>query len=95
MAVFAVEYTYTDDDTGRDRHRADHRTYLRSQPSLVLAGPFGDDPAGALLLFSADDEAEVARILDADPFEIHGLIAQRRVRHYVPVTGALAEHFSN
>ena len=58
MTIFAVTYRYTDDVTTRDDIRTQHRDYLRGladQGRLLVSGPYGpDDPAGALLLFSAE-----------------------------------------
>lgn len=94
MAVFSVTYTYTDDDLARDAHRGDHRAYLADQPGLLVSGPFADHPAGALLIFRAEDEQEVATILDADPFAVEGLVAERVIREFNPVLGPLAAGFT-
>lgn len=94
MAVFSVTYTYTDDDLARDAHRAEHRAYLAEQPGLLVSGPFNDYPAGALLLFSAQDEDEVSAILDGDPFGLQGLVAERVIREFAPVLGPLADNFA-
>jgi uncharacterized protein len=71
MTIFAVTYKYSDDVATRDALRTEHRDYLRGladQGLLLVSGPFGpDDPAGALLLFRADDKAHVDALVDKDP----------------------------
>ncbi|MDE9364846.1 YciI family protein [Luteipulveratus sp. YIM 133132] len=93
MATFAVQYTYTDDDAGRDKHREEHRAYLTKQDGVLLSGPFLDFPAGALIVVRADDEDAATALLDADPFHREGLIAERLVREYQPVLGSQSTGF--
>lgn len=93
MAIFTVEYTYTDDDQGRDKHRDEHRAYLGGQESVLLSGPFLDFPAGALIIVSGEDEDSVTAMMDGDPFQREGLIAERRIREYNPVLGSQAAGF--
>ena len=88
MAIFSVEYRYTDNTAGRDAHRAEHREYLGSQAGILLSGPLAE-PDGALIIVSAESADAVAQMLDADPFAREGLIAQRVVRPYKPVLGSL------
>lgn len=55
------------------------------------AGPgsgIGDGP-GALLVFSAGSKAEVAALLDDEPFARQGLIARREIRRWNIFFGAL------
>jgi uncharacterized protein YciI len=91
MPVFAVEYTYTADTGRRDEVRPTHRAFLRElQESGVLlaSGPFAEgDPDGALLVVRADDAVAAARVFDADPFAVAGLVADRRVRGWTQVFG--------
>lgn len=95
MAVFCVEYRYTDDAAGRDTHRAAHRDYLDTQPGLLLAGPYVDEPAGALIIVRADSRAEVEKVMDADPFQLEGFVAERTVRSFNPVLGPKAAGFAD
>lgn len=90
MAIFAVEYLYTDDAAGRDTHRAEHREFLGAQTNVLLSGPT-TNPDGALIVLAADSTEAVEQLLDADPFKREGLIAQRTVRGYNPVIGALSQ----
>jgi uncharacterized protein YciI len=55
-----------------DRHRA----YLRDllvQGKMIASGPFVPREGGALLL-RVEDEAEIERILEKDPFQIERLV---------------------
>jgi uncharacterized protein YciI len=43
-----------------------------------MAGPWADD-SGALLIFNVEDEQEVARLMDADPYyRAQGVTITRR-----------------
>ncbi|MBX9244071.1 hypothetical protein ICW40_04515 [Actinotalea ferrariae] len=97
MTVFAVQYTYDDRAEERDRVRRSHRAYLaelHSAGTLLMSGPYSGathgvaaEPDGALLLVRAADTAEVERLLDADPFALSGLVAERSIRGWTPVFG--------
>lgn len=82
MPTFAVTYTYTDDDAGRDEHRPAHREYLVAQEELRVGSAYADDPAGALLIFTATDLATVRDIVENDPFYLAGLIASYDAREW-------------
>jgi uncharacterized protein YciI len=93
MTIFAVTYKYSDDVATRDALRTEHRDYLRGladQDLLLASGPFGpDEPAGALLLFRADDKAHVDELIDKDPFTTSGVIAEATTAEWEPVIGPL------
>ena len=93
MTIFAVTYKYSDDVATRDALRTEHRDYLRGladQGHLLVSGPFGPDgPAGALLLFRADDKAHVDALVEKDPFTPSGVIAQTDIAEWEPVIGPL------
>lgn len=93
MAIFCVEYRYTDDSADRDTHRAEHRAYLDERPELVISGPYVDAPDGALIILRADDRASVEQIMDDDPFQREGLVAERTIREFNPVLGPLTSDF--
>jgi len=97
MTVFAVEYVYAQDSTElRNEHRPVHREYLGGfvaeggNVRLLAAGP---TPAndGALLLMQAASEADLVKVLDNDPFKIHGAVAESHIQEWNPVTGLLKE----
>ncbi|UFU08126.1 YciI family protein [Ruania halotolerans] len=96
MNTFAVEYAYDITRTADiDELRPQHREFLHDlaeEGILLASGPWLDNAApGALLLISAQDDAEVRRILDRDPFHRAQLITHRTVRAWNPVIGAFAD----
>jgi uncharacterized protein YciI len=97
VPYFATVYRYTDDDAMRDAVRPTHRDYLRElseQGRLAVSGPYvGGDRGGALLVFVADSEEAALELSDHDPFVVQGLVEQRTVREWQPVSGELADHF--
>lgn len=95
MAIFCVEYRYTDDSAGRDAHRPAHRAYLDSRPGLLLSGPYTDEPAGALIILRGESLAEIEEIMAADPFQREGLVAERTIRSFNPVLGPQAAGFAD
>jgi uncharacterized protein YciI len=97
MPYFATVYRYTDDDATRDKVRPSHRDYLKElseQGRLAVSGPYvGGERGGALLVFVADDEAAALELSDNDPFMRQGLVEERTVREWQPVSGELRDHF--
>ena len=95
MSVFAVEYVYgAESAADRDEHRPAHREWLNelvSRGNVLASGPFVDN-AGALLLFVADNEAELNDLLKQDPFATAGVISAVKTTQWNPVIGVLAEH---
>lgn len=82
MPTFAV--LFTDDPTRaetRQRHMADHLAFLDRSPAIRAAGPLTEagQGAGGLWLVDAHDEAEVARLVQTDPFWPTGLRASVRI----------------
>jgi uncharacterized protein YciI len=55
--------------------------------SLLFAGPLGDPPDGALLVFRADSAAAVEDFARADPYVTEGLVTAWRVRPWNIVIG--------
>jgi uncharacterized protein YciI len=55
---------------------------------LQFAGPLGDPPDGALLVFHAETAAPVEAFARADPYVIEGLVTAWRVRPWNVVIGA-------
>jgi len=92
VTTFAVIYTYTDDDELRLRTRPAHREYLVAQPTLLVAGAWApDEPAGGLLIFRAQDRAEVQAVVDSDPYSTAGVIADVQIREWAPPLGPVAD----
>ncbi|MEO5833832.1 MAG: YciI family protein [Nakamurella sp.] len=95
MAVFAVHYTYHQDQAAqRDLYRAAHRGYLRellAEGSLLASGPYVDDEnPGALLIFQAASADVVVAQLTIDPFVANGLVTNADVREWAQTMGPWA-----
>lgn len=89
MAIYAVQYLYTEEKTVMDGLRADHRAFLRDlldKGIMLASGPLVDRDA-ALLIFRAESPDEIARLLDNDPFELAGFIGERIIEEWNPVFG--------
>jgi uncharacterized protein len=54
---------------------------------LMFAGPLGDPPDGALLVFHAESAAPVEAFAVADPYVTEGLVTAWRVRPWNVVVG--------
>ena len=94
MPVFAVHYRYADDPEALAEHRPAHRQFLRElldRGVVLAAGAYPEGPAGALLVFRADSEQDVARLLETDPYLAHGLIAGAEIRRWTQAMGPWAE----
>jgi uncharacterized protein YciI len=84
MALFAVTLTFTDDLERRLDVRPKHREYLGKllrDGKLHESGPFRDD-SGALLIYDAEDVAEVQELLSADPYTPAGIIAGASIKEW-------------
>lgn len=86
LTTHIVIYRYVNDSSGRDHHRADHRTFIRNlhaEGRLIFSGPFTDsDFPGAVLMVLGSSLEEVHQLMDNDPFHLAGLIYQREVRSF-------------
>ncbi|WP_029287421.1 YciI family protein [Cellulomonas sp. HZM] len=93
MSTYAVRYTYDERVDVRDAVRPAHRAYLAELADrglLLGSGPWADEPAGALLVLEAADEAAIDALLDDDPFQREGLVAATDVRPWSIVIGPWA-----
>ena len=66
----------------RAPHREAHLARIAewsASGALLMAGPLGDPPTGALLVFGDLPDAEIERFADGDPYLAAGLITQRRI----------------
>lgn len=95
MPIYAVEYTYSEDDDARTRYRAEHRAYLTSlgeQDVVLASGPFAaHESAGALVIVRADREEDVRQVVEDDPFRVHGVIERYRATEWEPIIGRWAQ----
>ena len=94
MTVFAVEYRYATGAADRlDEVRPAHRAWLRDRADegvLLASGPY-EGGGSALLIFRAEDRAELDALLAQDPFAEAGLIVETGVTVWNPIIGLLAE----
>jgi len=93
MAIYAVQYIYSEAPEILDGIRAEHRAFLRclvEDGILLASGPLVDRNA-ALLIFKADSPEIVAGLLDKDPFEHAGFVGERIIEQWNPILGMLAE----
>ncbi len=84
MALFAVAITFVDDEERRLKVRPTHREYLQTlldAGKLHESGPYTDD-SGALLIYDAENEAEVKEILANDPYTAGGVIGDTTIKEW-------------
>ena len=91
--TYAVEYHYvTDRDEEMAEGRPSHRAFngaLADKGLLLAAGPYVGTH-DALIVVRAEDEAGALALLENDPFNKAGFIAERVPREWNPVIGVLA-----
>ena len=91
MAHFALMYDVVDRFVERRApFREAHLALVREAHAkglLQYAGPLGDPPDGALLVFRAESAAPVEAFAAADPYVIEGLVTRWRVRPWHIVIG--------
>ncbi|MPY11816.1 YciI family protein [Arthrobacter bussei] len=94
MSIFAVEYVYNPDhEELRAEHRPAHRQWLEElvgQGRVLASGPFTDG-SGALLVFSAETEADLNQLVSEDPFALVGAISAVQTTEWNPVIGAFRD----
>jgi len=90
MPVFAVTYRYgAGTDAVRDEVRPAHRAWLAEQNAagrVLASGPKPGKPE-ALLVWSAQDEAELEGFLANDPFAAASVIDRTTIEAWDPVIG--------
>jgi len=95
MAIFALNYVYTDNAAGRDEHRLAHKQHITSlaeKDIVLMSGPLGpNETPGALIVVRADDKESALAHTDADPFRVHGLVASATATEWVPMLGRLTQ----
>ena len=92
MAIFAVSYSYVSDSDAVTAIRPTHREWLAERLAagdLLASGPMVDMPT-ALLIWRSDSTEQLATLLNDDPFDIAGLIAERTIAQWNPVFGPWA-----
>jgi uncharacterized protein YciI len=79
---YAAIVKYTPDASTIAKSRPAHRQYLTGlieQGKLVISGPFADD-RGALLVYEAENPAQVETMIVEDPFAIHGVFVSWEIQ---------------
>jgi len=72
----------------RGPHREEHLRLVReahAEGRILIAGAFGDPPAGAAIAFRSREDAEA--FVAADPYVANGLVVRRRIEPYAVVAG--------
>jgi uncharacterized protein len=89
MRYFALFYETVDNFVERRLpHRQAHLEQIDAayaEGRLLLAGAL--KPAGALLIFRADNASDVERFVHADPYVTNGLITGWRIHEWSVVVG--------
>ena len=92
MGHFALVYDVVESFVERRAPFRDAHLHLvrdaNARGLLVFAGPLGDPPDGALLVFRAESAAAVEDFARADPYVIEGLVTAWRVRPWSIVVGS-------
>ena len=92
MKVFTVEYHYV---TDRDEEMANVRpTHRAFNGELATQGPY-TGTHDALIIVRAEDAAGALELLEADPFNQAGFIAERIPREWNPVIGDISTPSQN
>jgi uncharacterized protein len=90
MPYFALTYAVVDDFVNqRTPYRPQHLQLAREaneRGELLLAGALAE-PAGALLVFKADDRSTAENFAKADPYVTNGLVTSWVVRPWTVVIG--------
>lgn len=84
MGLFAATLTYVDDAEQIAQVRPTHREYLQAllnEGRIHESGPFADD-SGALIVYSAETEADARELLANDPFTKGGVIADATLKEW-------------
>jgi uncharacterized protein YciI len=86
-----LTYDYVDDiATRRAPFREAHLGLVRAlqdRGALLMAGAVGEPIEGALLVFTADDQAVVEEFVAQDPYVEEGLVTAWQVRPWNVVVG--------
>lgn len=91
MGHYLLFYDIVEDYTARraplrDRHLA-HAWAAAERGELLLGGALADPVDGAVLLFRGDSPAAAERFAREDPYVVHGLVTDWRVRAWTTVVG--------
>jgi uncharacterized protein len=87
-----LRYDYVEDVLERRApHREAHLAHIAhfvGSGRMLAAGPTGDPPTGAVLVFPGDDPADAERFAEGDPYVAAGLVTGWRVVPWTVVASA-------
>jgi len=101
VAIFAIHYTYPDDNAEMLTIRPEHREWLTGLPGLLVAGMYqeGTDELSegettdqeprnaALVIVSVESLSDATETFDQDPYWLGGYVLRRVVRRWDPPLG--------
>ncbi|NKS54191.1 hypothetical protein GS500_14715 [Rhodococcus hoagii] len=99
MTLYIVTYAHPD-PIGWERYLGPHLEWIAQQVEtgiLLASGPTtAGEPAirTAALLFQCEDEDSLHRILDSDPYLVHGQVSNMTCQAWDPIFGILNERSS-
>ncbi len=84
--LFVLDLTYTADVAEIDRHMDGHREFLRGHydAGRFLASGRKEPRTGGVIL-ATGDRATIEKAIEADPFQVHGLVTYT-VTEFLPTT---------
>jgi uncharacterized protein len=89
VVLHCLFYDYVEDVVEkRAPFRADHLALVgewKADGRIVMGGPLGDPPHGALIVFRLDDPAQIEAFVAADPYVAGGIVTGRRVAPWTVV----------
>jgi uncharacterized protein len=90
VALFLLSYGYNDTDL-RAQRRDDHVAYLnklKDDGSLVAAGPYSD-LTGGTILYQADTQEDVEKLVAGDPYTQADVTKNRYLREWKVTVGSV------
>ncbi len=86
---FLLTYDYVADVLERrPPYREEHLALVgawKEDGRVLMAGPLGDPPTGAALVFQVDDPAEIDEFVASDPYVSAGIVTSHRVQRWTLV----------
>ena len=88
---FLLFYDYVENIVERRTpYREAHLEMVRSyvdRGELLLGGAFAHPADGAAIVFKVENQAEVEKFVERDPYVINGLVTAWRIREWTVVVG--------
>ena len=85
--LFYIQYTDKPDSLAiRERWYSEHVKWLKAHGEILVAGGFRPapdaPPKGSIWIVQAEDRAALERLIDTDPFWVHGLRGTRDISFF-------------